>query len=128
TLLFLPAAIDRLWPWPLTAITARLLGANTLVGVPLFILTALANRWSAARIPLVMLISYRVLQVLAGLIHLDRFDFHRPITWNYFGGGVALLALLAVEWTLHGRLGQLAGAGPAWLDGERALNLGAGKL
>src|SRR3954454_756542 len=82
TLLLNPGAINGLWPWPLTPITARLLGASSLVSLPLTFLPALANRLSAARIPLVMLVSYRVLQVLAGLLHLDRFDLSRPISWN----------------------------------------------
>ena len=128
TLLLNPAAINGVWPWALTPITARLLGASSLVSMPLSLLAALANRWSAARIPLVMLISYRVLQVLAGLIHLDRFDFRRLITWNYFGGGILLLVLLAAALALHGRLGQPADAGPAWLGGERSLDLDPGKL
>jgi hypothetical protein len=125
TLLFNPAAINGLWPWPLSPITARLLGASTLVGVPLFILPAIANRWSAARIPLVMLISYRVLQVLVGLIHIDRFDFRRPITWNYFGGGVLLLLVLAAVLALHTRLGQPVADEPAWLGGDSPLAIGA---
>ena len=128
TLLLNPGAINGVWPWALTPIEARLLGASSLVSMPLSMLAAWANRWSAARIPLVMLTSYRVLQVLAGLVHLDRFDLRRPITWNYFGGGVALLVVLAVELALHARLGQPADVGPAWLGGERALDLGAGKL
>ena len=128
TLLLNPGAISGVWPWALTPITARLLGASSLVSMPLSMLAASANRWSAARIPLVMLSSYRVLQVLAGLIHLDRFDFRRPITWNYFGGGALLLVLLAVALALHARLGQPADAGPAWLGGEQALDLVPGKL
>src|SRR5258706_521840 len=71
-LLLNPAAINGLWPWPLTPITARLLGASSLVSLPLTFLPALADRLSVARIPLVMLTSYRVLQVLAGLLHLNR--------------------------------------------------------
>ncbi len=124
TLLLNPAAINGLWPWPLTPITARLLGASSLVSMPLSFLAALANRWSAARIPLVMLISYRVLQVLAGIFHLDRFDFHRPITWNYFGGGLALLVILGAELLFNARLGRPAADEPSWLGGDSQLVLG----
>jgi hypothetical protein len=124
TLLLNPAAISGLWPWPLTPITARLLGASSLVSMPLSFLTALANRWSAARIPLIMLISYRVLQVLAGLIHLDRFDFRRPITWNYFGGGLLLLVLLAVALARRSTLGRPVNGEPAWPGGDRPLAIG----
>src|SRR5260370_28811161 len=90
-LLLNPAAINGLWPWPLTPITARLLGASSLVSMPLSFLSALSNRWSAARIPLVMLSSYRVLQVLAGILHLDPFDLPPPITWNSFCCGPLFL-------------------------------------
>src|SRR5258708_21324466 len=100
-LLLNPAAINGLWPWALTPITARLLGASSLVSMPLSFLSAFANRQSAARIPLVMLSSYRVLQVLAGLIHLNRFDFRRPITWNYFGGGFFFLLPLGPDPAPH---------------------------
>jgi hypothetical protein len=124
TLLLNPGAIGGLWPWALTPIEARLLGASSLVSMPLSLLAALGNRFSAARIPLVMLASYRVLQVLAGLIHLSRFDLTRPLTWNYFGGGVLLLALLAVALARGPALGRPADGGPGWLGGERALALG----
>jgi hypothetical protein len=128
-LLLNPAAINGLWPWPLSPITARLLGASSLVSMPLSFLSAIANRQSAARIPLVMVISYRVLQVLAGLIHIDRFDFRRPLTWNYFGGGVLFLLLLAVALAFGSRLGKPVADEPAWLGGDRALVLGrVGKL
>ena len=128
-LLLNPAAINGLWPWPLTPITARLLGASSLVSMPLSFLSAFGNRLSAARIPMLMLTSYRVLQVLAGLIHIDRFDFHRPITWNYFGGGVLVLLLLAAGLAFGSRLGKPVADEPAWLGGDRPLALGqVGKL
>ena len=57
TLLINPGAINGVWPWALTPITARLLGASSLVSMPLSLLAARANRWSSARIPLVMLSS-----------------------------------------------------------------------
>jgi hypothetical protein len=124
-LLLNPAAIHGLWPWSLTPITARLLGASSLVSMPLSILSAAGNRWSAARIPMIMLMSYRVLQVLAGIIHFDRFDFRRPITWNYFGGGVLLLVLLAAALALSTALGRPTTNEPAWLGGDRPLAIGA---
>jgi len=128
-LLLNPAAINGLWPWPLTPITARLLGASSLVSMPLSFLSAIGNRLSAARIPLVMVISYRVMQVLAGLIHFDRFDFRRPITWNYFCGGLLLLLLLAAALAFGSRLGKPVADEPAWLGGDRPLALGPlGKL
>jgi hypothetical protein len=124
TVLLNPGLIADLWPWPLSPVSARLLGASSLVSVPLSIFTALLNRWSAARIPLVMLLTYRVLQVLVGLIHISRFDFTRPITWNYFGGGVLLGLALALGLWGGGRWGRPVAHWPRVLRGQAALNLG----
>jgi hypothetical protein len=123
TVLLSPAAINSVWPWTLTPLSARLLGASALVSVPLSIFTALLNRRSAAVIPLVMLLAYRVMQVFVGLIHFNRFDFTRPITWNYFGGGALLGLVLALA--LAGRsLGQPVSQWPAVLRGDSAFSLG----
>src|SRR5262249_39928388 len=119
SLLLNPGAIAGLWPWPLTPIETRLLGASSLVSLPLTWLPAIGNRLSAARIPLVMLSAYRLLQVAAGVIHFDRFDLSRPITWNYFGGGLAVLVLFVLALALGSRLGRPTENTPGWLGGER---------
>jgi hypothetical protein len=124
TVLLNPGAIDGLWPWPLSPISARLLGASSLVSVPLSILTAVVNRWSAARIPLVMLLAYRVLQVAVGVVHIGRFDFTRPITWNYFGGGLLLGLLLAYGLARGSAMGKPVDLWPGWLRGQASLRLG----
>ena len=43
TVLVSPAAINSVWPWPLSPLSARLLGASALVSVPLSIVTALLD-------------------------------------------------------------------------------------
>jgi len=124
TVLLNPGIIGQVWPWPLSPLSARLLGASSLVSVPLSIFTALANRWSAARIPMIMLLTYRVLQILVGLIHIGRFDFTRLITWNYFGGG-GLLGIFLIVGLLRGNsLGQTVNRWPGLLRGEAHLNIG----
>jgi hypothetical protein len=125
TLMINPAAITSVWPWPLTTITTRVLAASTLVSVPLEIVPSIVNRWSVTRIPVVMLLTYRVFQLLAGLIHLDRFDFSRPVTWNYFGGGSIMLLILAFVLSRRGSLGQPVEGTPKWLRGNAPLSLGA---
>ena len=40
-----------------------------------------------------MMMTYRVLQLAAGLIHLDRFDLATPLSLNYFGGGFMMMLL-----------------------------------
>lgn len=124
TVLINPEAINSLWPWPLTTISTRLLGASTLVSVPLAFGSAWFNRWSAARIPLVMMLTYRVLQIAAGLVHYERFDLAQPTTWNYFGGGGLMLAVLAFALARGHTLGQPADDGHAWLRGQAALVMG----
>lgn len=129
TVLLNPEAINSLWPWPLTTISTRLLGASTLVSVPLAFGSAWFNRWSAARISLVMMLTYRVLQIAAGLVHYERFDLAQPTTWNYFGGGGLMLAVLAFALARGHTLGQPADDGQAWLRGQAALVMGtAGRV
>jgi Na+-translocating ferredoxin:NAD+ oxidoreductase RnfD subunit len=123
TLLANPAAINDVWPWKLTAISARILGASTLVSVPLGGLTVLLNRWSVARIPIVMLLTYRVFQLVAGVIHLNRFNFSRPPTWNYFFGGGLMLVILGYHLLSGPNPKRPPGRLPAWMRDDRALVL-----
>jgi hypothetical protein len=123
-LLFNPSAIGDLWPWPMTPITTRVLAASTLVSVPLAVFAALVNRQSAARIPIVMLLTYRVFQLLAGLIHFERFDFSQFTSWNYFGGGSALM-LMFIYVLARGRyIGRPVSDGRRYLPVTLPLELG----
>jgi hypothetical protein len=123
TLVIEPAAIGRLWPWSLTPITTRLLGASTLVSVPLEVLVAASNRWSVARIPIVMLLIYRILQLAAGFMHFGSFDLTHTATWNYFGGGFLMLIILTYALVRGSRLGQPVIAAPGWVRGAAPLVL-----
>ena len=58
-----PALIGDLWPWTMPPLTTRILGASTLVSVPLALLSVGLNRFSFAAIPFVMMATYRVLQL-----------------------------------------------------------------
>jgi hypothetical protein len=95
TLLYDPSAIANVWPWSLPPLSARLLGASALVSVPMSLLAVAINRFVPAMIPLVMMITYRVLQIAAGLVHVERFQAVSPVTWNYFGGGALMFAVYA---------------------------------
>lgn len=111
TLLYDPARIAELWPWPLPPLTARLLGASTLVSIPMALLAVGINRYAVAMIPFVMMLLYRVLQLVAGLIHIDRFAGGSVTTLNYFGGGVLMLIAFGYPiWA--GEKGRLAPASP----------------
>jgi hypothetical protein len=111
TLLFEPARVAGLWPWALPPLTARLLGASTLVSIPLAFLSIGINRYRMALIPFVVMLSYRVLQLLAGLIHIDRFAANSTITLNYFGGGLLMLLVFAYP-LFAGSRGRLPQAFP----------------
>jgi hypothetical protein len=111
SLLVDPGRIAELWPWPLPPLTARLLGASTLVSVPMAVLVVWINRFGVAAIALVMMLTYRVLQLLAGGIHHDRFAPDSLVTLNYFGGGLLMAAVFAYPlWA--GYKGQLPQARP----------------
>jgi hypothetical protein len=109
TLLFDPSRIADLWPWSLPPLSARLLGASALVSIPLAFLSIGINRYQMAMIPLVMMLTYRVLQLVAGIIHIDRFAATSTITFNYFGGGLLMLAVFAYP-LVAGSRGRLPNA------------------
>lgn len=128
-LLIDPSSITSMWPWPMTPVTARLLGSSTLVSVPLALLSVGFNRYSAARLPMIMIIAYRVLQLAAGFIHFSNFDMASPTTWNYFGGGGILLVALAIAVIRGGTLGEAVSSHHPFLHGEAKLSIdSAGKI
>ncbi|MEO8358155.1 MAG: hypothetical protein ABI621_19800 [Chloroflexota bacterium] len=122
-LLMDPSSLTSMWPWSMTPVTARLLGASTLVSVPLSLLSVWFNRYSVARLPMIMIIAYRVLQLAAGLIHFSNFDIASPTTWNYFGGGGLLLIVLAIAVIRGETLGEPASIYHPFLHGEKKLSI-----
>jgi hypothetical protein len=114
TILGDPGQIKGVWPWPLPPLSARLLGASTLVSVPLALLSIGINRFALAMIPFVMMFTYRFFQLTAGLIHIDRFDLTTTISINYFGGGLLMIGLFAyVLWSgSKERLAQASESAP----------------
>jgi hypothetical protein len=98
----------------LPPLTARLLGASALVSIPLALLAIFINRYVVAMIPLVMMFTYRVLQLLAGVIHFDRFAADSLVTLNYFGGGLLMLLTFAYP-LIAGSQGRLPPAKPGAL-------------
>src|SRR3954463_6659060 len=94
TLIVSPAQIADAWPWVMPPLTARVLGASALVSVPMVFLAVAISRYALAAIPFVMMATYRVVQIAAGVVHLDRFGAKPLIAVNYFGGGAIMLAVL----------------------------------
>lgn len=94
TLLADPARVAEVWPWTMPPLTTRVLGASTLVSVPLALLSIGINRYSVAAIPFIMMATYRVPQLTAGAFHTERFGDNLWLTINYFGGGLLMLVVL----------------------------------
>src|SRR5262249_5380627 len=113
TLIASPGQIADVWPWVMPPLTARVLGASALVSVPMVFLAVAINRYALAAIPFVMMATYRVVQIAAGVLHLDRFGSKPVMAANYFAGGVIMLAVLiyAVWAGQSGRLPAAASAG-----------------
>lgn len=91
-----PGGLIAVWPWTLTPLTARVMGALfTLPGV-VGLTLARDGRWSAARV----LLQAQVLAFAALLLGVWRgreaVDFGRPAAWGFVGGMAAMLALSAL--------------------------------
>lgn len=96
--LFLFLAPDRaidVWPWKITPLTSRVLGAIFMLGLAgLGVLTD--ARWSASRIMLQVQVFMLTLIVVAGLrAHAD-FDASNAMTWLLTGGFLAAVGSAAV--------------------------------
>jgi hypothetical protein len=94
-LLFLfPQMMIRAWPWALTPLTARVLGAMFVLPGMVGLGIAFEPRWSAARI----ILQSQCLSILMILIAAGRawedFQSANPITWFFIGGLAGLLILL----------------------------------
>ena len=87
-LFLFPLTAVRIWPWPLTSLTARTLGAIFALG--LAGLGALRERrWSAVRLMLQVAGFMLVLILIAGIRAHGDFDNSNPLTWLFAGGFVA---------------------------------------
>jgi hypothetical protein len=92
--LFPDAAID-VWPWTLTPLTSRVLGAIFMLGIAsLGVITD--ARWSAARLMLQVQVFMLTLIVLAALRAHSDFDASNAMTWLLLVGFVAALVSAGV--------------------------------
>lgn len=87
-------AVD-VWPWALTPLTSRVLGAVFMLGIAgLGVVTD--ARWSAARIMLQVQVFMLTLILIAGARAHDNFDGGNAMTWLLLGGFLAAVASAAV--------------------------------
>lgn len=82
------------WPWHLSPLTARVLGAIFCLGVA-GIGAPLDRRWSSARIPVQVAGVMLVLILAAGIRARDEFDPHNALTWILAAGFTGVTAALA---------------------------------
>jgi hypothetical protein len=99
-LLFLqPALMIRLWPWMLTPLTARVVGAMFALPGIVGLGIALEKRWSAARIILEAQAFSIALILIAAVRAWSDFMQSNPLTWVFIGGLSFLLIALAALYT-----------------------------
>jgi uncharacterized membrane protein len=86
TLFALPqVAGGSLWPWQLTPLVARYLGA-LFIGVAVgAVLTARATRWAQVRLLFPPALTFTGLSLVAAWLHVGSFNPARLATWAFFG-------------------------------------------
>lgn len=96
-LLFLqPALMVRLWPWMLTPLTARVVGAMFALPGVVGLGIAREKRWSAARIILEAQAFSLVMILIAAARAWSDFEQSNPLTWLFVSGISFLFLALAV--------------------------------
>ncbi len=94
-LFLLPSQAADVWPWTLTPLTARVLGAVFMLGIATTgVLTD--PRWSAARLMLQVQVFMLTLILIAAARAHRAFDASDVMTWLLLGGFVAAVASAAV--------------------------------
>lgn len=86
----LPARAIQIWPWPLTPLTARVMGAIFALGVAAIGAFA-ERRWSAMRIMVQVEVLMLALIGVAAVRAHSEFDTGRPLTWAMAVGFVLVL-------------------------------------
>ena len=94
-----PATAISVWPWTLTPLTARVMGAVFCLGLA-GIGTTLDRRWSSARIPVQVGIIMLVLMVISGARARAELFTARPLTWAFVFGFPLLLVVMS-SWYLR---------------------------
>jgi hypothetical protein len=94
-LFLLPQRAIDVWPWHLTPLTSRVLGAVFMLGIAALGVVTDA-RWSAARIMLQVQVFMLTLILVAAARAHDDFDTSRVMTWLFLGGFLAALGSATV--------------------------------
>jgi len=104
TMFLAPTLANTFWPWMLTPLTARVVGAWVGVGAALGLAAGLTGDLSSLKLPLTGWMITVVLFILTGLASLAAMTADDPRTWLYFG---ALgLSIPGAAWMLRGSAGR----------------------
>lgn len=95
-----PTTIIPLWPWSLTALTCRVLGAIFCLGVA-GVWIAADPRWVTVHLMLQVEIIMVGSIVVAAVRAWSELLFDKPLTWVFLGGSTALLLGSATLWLTH---------------------------
>jgi hypothetical protein len=91
-----PAVMIGVWPWTLSPLTARMMGAMFALPGVVGIGIALDARWSAAKIILQSQGFSILLILLAAILARQSFDWTNPIGWIFVGGLATMLTGIVV--------------------------------
>jgi len=120
TMFLLPQlAGESLWPWKLSPLVSRYLGA-LFVGVAVgAVACARASDWSQVRALFPPALTFTGLSIVASTIHVAAFNPERWATWLFFGlyAAVFLAGLVA-----YARYERMPGAGRAGAPGRGAVD------
>ena len=83
-LFFVPDMVKPRWPWPLAPFNARFLGGFYLAEMVAMVALLVWNRWSPARMILVMAFVFTLVVSATSLLNLDHFNFGRKASWLWF--------------------------------------------
>jgi hypothetical protein len=97
-----PTSIIPLWPWTLTPLTCRVVGAIFCLGIA-GVWVAADPRWVAVERMLEVGMVMLALIIVAALRARAELFVDRPLTWLFLGGSTALLLSSAVLWGTHAR-------------------------
>lgn len=102
-----PALMVGLWPWTLTPLTARVMGAMFALPGVVGVGISLDMRWSTANI-ILQSQSFSILLILIATIRAWRdFDWLKPGSWMFVGGlGIMLISIIALNIIIKTRYGN----------------------
>jgi hypothetical protein len=92
-----PAQVIPIWPWLLTPLTCRVVGAIFCLGCA-GIGVLVDPRWTSVRLMLQVEVIMVALMLVAAVRARAEFDPGRPLTWLMLGGFVAILACSGWLW------------------------------